>query len=538
MKKILLLNTFLFLIVMDLCAQLRPESTDITIKIRKGESWYGGAVNEGQRMPFLSGYELNLFGDNKGNQTAPLLLSSKGTFIWSEDPFQFGFENNHLVISKATGKVIIDSTGHTLAEAYKAVCKRFFPPGGKLPDTLLFCKPQYNTWIELNYNQNQADILKYAHHIIDNGFPPGVIMVDDGWSPYYGKFSFRVDKFPNPRRMLEELHQMGFKVMLWVSPFISSDSEVFRELLGKRLLLLDNENKTIVNWQKAKSPVIVSWWNGYSAVLDFTNPEAINWYHKQLESMVTGLGVDGFKFDGGDMEYYPASGISYQDATPNKQCELWGTFGNYYPLNEYRAMWKRGGEPLVQRLRDKGHNWEDVQKLIPDMTAAGLLGYQFTCPDMIGGGEIGSFTSIEKIDQVLVVRSAEVSALMPMMQFSVAPWRILDKEYLEAVKKATALRARFTPYIVQLAKESAVSGEPIVRSLEYVFANQGFGKINDQFMLGSKYMVAPMVQNNYKRKVIFPKGTWKGDDGVSIKGPAVKEIQVPIDRLPVFELIK
>lgn len=254
--------------------------------------------------------------------------------------------------------------------------------------------------------------------------------------------------------------------------------------------------------------------------------------------MVTGLGVDGFKFDGGDMEYYPASGISYQDATPNKQCELWGTFGNYYPLNEYRAMWKRGGEPLVQRLRDKGHNWEDVQKLIPDMTAAGLLGYQFTCPDMIGGGEIGSFTSIEKIDQVLVVRSAEVSALMPMMQFSVAPWRILDKEYLEAVKKATALRARFTPYIVQLAKESAVSGEPIVRSLEYVFANQGFGKINDQFMLGSKYMVAPMVQNNYKRKVIFPKGTWKGDDGVSIKGPAVKEIQVPIDRLPVFELIK
>ncbi|MEP6594759.1 MAG: glycoside hydrolase family 31 protein [Ginsengibacter sp.] len=533
MKKTILLSALLLLSNAVTNAQLIQK-----IIIRRGENWYGGAVNEGHKMPFPQGYSLNLFGDNKGNQSSPLLLSSKGTFVWSEEPFQFGLKNNQLIISGAPGKVIIDSNGHTLAEAFERASKRFFPASGKLPDTLLFSRPQYNTWIELVYNQNQEDILKYAHSIIDNGFPPGVLMIDDNWAPYYGKFSFRMDKFSNPVKMINELHSLGFKVMLWVCPFISPDTEIFRELNGKKLLLLDNENNTVVNWEKAHNPAIINWWNGYSAVLDFTNPETVDWYHKQLDLMVNNFGIDGFKFDGGDMEYYPPRAISYKKATPNKHCELWGTFGTYYPLNEYRAMWKRGGQPLVQRLRDKNHSWEDVQKLIPDIITAGLLGYQFTCPDMIGGGEFGSFIGRDKLDQVLVVRSAQVSALMPMMQFSVAPWRILNTEYLDAVKKAVQLRMKFTPYIIELAKKSASSGEPITRSLEYSFPNQGFGKIKDQFMLGEKYMITPAVENAYTRKVIFPKGMWKGDDGKLVNGPATMQIEVPINRLPIFELIK
>jgi len=515
-------------------AKARPDVQSIAIK--KGEKWFGGAVNEAHNMPFPEGYILNLYGDNKGNQSAPLLLSTKGRYVWSEEPFQFEFENNQLIISKSFGKIIIDSNGHSLAEAFKAVSKKFFPAAGKLPDTLLFSRPQYNTWIELTYNQNQVDILKYAHGIIDNGFPPGVLMIDDNWGDYYGKFKFRSDRFSDPKKMVDELHSLGFKVMIWVSPFISPDTEVFRDLLSKKLILLDNENSRITDWQQAEKPAIINWWNGYSAVLDFTNPETIRWYHEQLDSMVYRYGVNGFKFDGGDMEYYPSNVLSYKKVTPNGQCELWGALGNYFPLNEYRAMWK-GGQPLVERLRDKRHNWEDVQKLIPHITAAGLLGYQFTCPDMIGGGEYGSFIGRDKLDIDLVVRSAQISALMPMMQFSVAPWRVLDKEYLNAVKKAVEIRMKYTSYIIQLAKESAVSGEPIVRSLEYAFPNQGYESIKDQFMLGSKYMVAPMIEKAYKRKVIFPKGTWMGDDGKPIKGPIVTEIEVPIGRLPVFERI-
>lgn len=538
MKHFLILSVFFLFININVDAQGKHDPGLKKITIQKGERWFGGAVNEGHKMPFQEGYLLNLFADNKGNQAAPFLISTKGRFVWSEGPFQFSFLNNQLIISKALDKVIIDSSGRTLAEAYKAASKRFFPANGKLPDTLLFTRPQYNTWIELAYNQNQADILKYAHSIIDNGFPPGVLMIDDNWAPYYGKFSFRNDRFPNALKMVEELHSLGFKVMLWVSPFISPDTEVFRELIKKKLVLLDNKNGINLNWEKADEPAIVSWWNGYSAILDLTNPETVNWYRKQLDFMVSAYGIDGFKFDGGDMEYYPANIISYKKVTPNEHCELWGIFGTYYPLNEYRAMWKRGGEPLVQRLRDKKHKWEDVQKLIPHLIIAGLLGYQFTCPDMIGGGEFGSFIGRDKLDQELIVRSAQTSALMPMMQFSVAPWRVLETKYLNAVKKAVEQRTKFTPYINKLIKEAASSGEPPVRSLEYVFPHQGFEGINDQFMLGEKYMIAPMVEKAYKRMVVFPKGIWLGDDGKRINGPGVREIDVPIARLPVFELIK
>ena len=40
-----------------------------------------------------------------------------------------------------------------------------------MSDELLFSQPQYNTWIELNYNQNQADVLKYAQATLDTGYP-------------------------------------------------------------------------------------------------------------------------------------------------------------------------------------------------------------------------------------------------------------------------------------------------------------------------------------------------------------------------------
>jgi alpha-glucosidase len=477
---------------------------------------------------------LNLYGNNRGNQAAPLLLSTNGRFLWSEQPFQFSLSGNQLIV-QSIDNISVERGGATLAEAYQQASKKYFPPSGKLPDTLLMSRPQYNTWIELTYNQNQEDILKYARAIVENGLPPGVLMIDDNWAPYYGNWTFRKDRFPDAKKMMDSLHGMGFKVMVWLCPFISPDTEQFRYLRQKRALLFDNKGDTSLRWKDAKEPLLINWWNGYSAELDFTNPEAVQWFSEQLQKLQTGFGVDGFKLDAGDMEYYPAHALSYRKATPNEQSELWGQFGLQFPLNEYRAMWKRGGEPLVERLRDKLHTWEDLQKLVPNLVAAGLLGYAFACPDMIGGGDFVSFIGRDKLDEDLVVRSAQVHALMPMMQFSAAPWRVLDSSRFAAVKKAVALRMRFTPYIMQLANEAAINGAPIARSMEYVFPHQGFERTKDQFMLGDKIMVAPVMEKGTQRRVRFPKGRWKGEEGAVIKGPGVKTFSVPIDKLLWFE---
>ncbi len=85
------------------------------------------------------------------------------------------------------------------------------------------------------------------------------------------------------------------------------------------------------------------------------------------------------------------------------------------------------------------------------------MGYAFTCPDMIGGGEYLSFRDASKLDEELVVRAAQVHALMPMMQFSAAPWRVLSARNLEIVRSAATLHERLGPEILVLAKQSAVA---------------------------------------------------------------------------------
>jgi alpha-glucosidase len=490
-------------------------------------------------MPFTKEYSMDLYGNNKSNQLAPLLLTSKGQYVWSEEPFAFSVKENLIHITDPFGKVVSGREGKTLAEAQRYCSRTFFPPSGKLPDTLLFAAPQYNTWIELTYHQNQEGILTYARKIIENGLPPGVLMIDDTWQEDYGFWDFHPGRFPDPKAMMDELHAMGFKVMLWMVPFVSADQTLlYLELSRKKAFLLEKQQASDT-WETAKLPMMIRWWNGVSAELDFTNPEAVKWFDKQLDRLVKEYGVDGFKFDAADMNFYPSNALSKEAITPNEHCRLYTQFGLRFPLNEFRACWKMGGQPLAQRLLDKAHDWNDLRKLIPQMITEGLCGYTFSCPDLIGGGQWTTFQEGSKIDMDLMVRSAQVHALMPMMQFSVAPWRVVDTEHMAAIKKSVEIRKEFTPLIMKLARESAETGEPILKSMEYVFPGEGMELIADQFMLGDKLLVAPVVEKGVNsRSVRLPKGTWKADDGKSYKGGKTVSIEVPLDRLPYFEKVK
>ncbi len=487
-------------------------------------SWWSGVVNHAEKMPLKNGYYANLE-SNYGNQVQPLMLSSGGQVIWSESPFEILVKNDTLFIWSADSSLIYSEAGETLKEGFKYASQNYFPPSGNLPDTLLFSKPQYNTWIELMYDQNQKDILDYANQIIANGFPPGVIMIDDNWQEDYGKWEFHPGRFNNPRTMVDSLHKMGFKVMLWVCPFVSPDCDVFRKLRDEGNLLTD----------KNGGVAIVHWWNGHSALLDLSKKDAVQWFKGQLEKLKSDYGIDGFKFDAGDFEFYSDCYSDMKKVNSREHCELFARIGLDYPFNEYRAMWKMGGQPIANRLRDKDHSWADLQKLIPGILVQGIMGYGFACPDLIGGGEYLSFLSTQTIDQELIVRSAQCHALMPMMQFSVAPWRILDDSLLNACRKAVQTREKFIPLILDLTYQSASNGEPVVRPMEYVFPHQGYDNVNDQFMLGDSVLVAPMVEKNkYFKDVILPLGKWEDDLGRIHNGNQKIRIKVRNDRLPYF----
>jgi alpha-glucosidase len=508
--------------------QMPPGETGqvITLTTSTNVAWWAGIIEDGFEMPLAEGYAIDVYGDNHQNQIQPLLLSNQGDVIWSDEPFKLQVhEGQRAQVDWQGASIFRAKPGDSLRDAFLYASREYFPPSGRTPDERLFSSPQYNTWIELMYDQNQAGILKYAQGILDHGFPPGVLMIDDNWQEDYGKWDFKRGRFSDPKAMIAALHADGFQVMLWMCPFISPDCDVYRDLAKQQLLVKDDSGE----------PAIVRWWNGASALLDFTNPKAVEWFRSRLDYLQTTYHVDGFKFDGGDSSFY--RGITtLQPMSPNAQTELYGRIGLNYPLNEYRAMWKMGGQPLGERLSDKAHSWTDLQRLIPDMILEGLMGYAFSCPDMIGGGEFTSFLPGKIIDQELIVRSAQCQALMPMMQFSVAPWRVLDQPHLSAVLKAVQVREEHKNYIWKLVKQAAITGEPVVRSLEYVFPHQGYERVKDQFMLGDQILVAPVLEKGaHQRKIIMPNGKWKGFDGKVYQGPATFTVIVSDDALCYFQ---
>lgn len=526
MKQSLL--TFVLLLPLTLNEINAQAIFETEIPFQEGECWWGGAVGRGALMPYAGPTgEFDLATDNAGNQIVPLLISNRGRFIWSEKPFKFEIKERSLVIRSYFGIVEPVLAGRTLREAYMGACAKHFAPSGKLPDELMFSAPQYNTWIELGYDPTQQGVTDYAKAIIAAGLPPGVLIIDDGWQRCYGCFEFKPDRFPDPKGMVAELHGMGFRVMVWVTPFVSPDSPVYRDLQRRGYL---------VKRKGTGNPAIIEWWNGHSASYDMTIPDAKTYFTSQLRRMQTDYGIDGFKFDGGDNKFYNTAQIENRakDAVSTDHTHAWAQIGLEFPLHEYRACWMMGGQPVAQRLANREHSWEGVATLVPDALAAGLLGHAYVCPDMVGGGNLESFAG-GQVDEKIIVRSAQIHALMPMMQFSVAPWRVLSAENMALVKQAVELRAKMAPYILECAKNAAQTGEPIVRHLEYVFPGEGFADCNDQYMLGERYMVAPVTTANDYRDVRLPKGRWRDDTGQTFRGGTSISIKVPPGRVPYFE---
>ena len=75
-----------------------------------------------------------------------------------------------------------------------------------------------------------------------------------------------------------------------------------------------------------------------------------------------------------------------------------------------------------------------------------------------------------------------------------------------------------------------------MRFMEYEFPNQGLEKITDQFMLGSKFLIAPVLeQGKTTRTVHIPAGRWKNRNGEVIEGGCACEMTARIDELIILE---
>ena len=523
-----------------------------TVKMTAGENWWGAANFFGTKMPFTEKTDLkiDLRKDNYHNQCASLLLSDRGRVIWADAQALFTLKNGEITV-ESDSEIVVTKGGDSLPEAYRFAMRKWFPASGKMPDPLFFSAPQINTWIELTYHQNEKDILGYAKSMVDNGVPAGVLMIDDTWQAGYGDWRFEPTRFKDPKGMMDKLHAMGYKVMLWMCPYVGMDLPSFRRVAWgtnpddvrgypvKGGFLAEKGKRPVANGRvEAKA---CRWWNGYSAFLDFSHPNANAWFTEVLDGLVRDFGVDGFKLDGADLTAYNLKTCEALDpkATNGSLNNGYAAYALKYPFCEIRNLWRLQQMPVVVRLHDKPHTWEALRRITADMIAAGVIGQPFICPDMVGGGEWTTFIPGSPFEPDLFVRSAQIHALCPMMQFSASPWRVLDAEKQQIVRDTVALRQKFAPMFVELAKKAATDGEPILRGLEYNYPNQGYASVIDEFMMGTDLLVAPQMEKDATtRDVVIPPGTWKADDGTTVVGPKTITVKTPLARLPHFVRVK
>ncbi len=505
-----------------------------TLHFLHDELWYGGAVAYGEKFPMTSEsvFSLDLTLNRTYNQVNPIFLSSKGRYIWMGDGGKISFDSGTIVVQGPiveTGK-----EGTTLKEVATAAAMKYYKPTGTTPDVRAFDGPQYCSWVVLLWHQNQEEILKYAHSIVDKGYKPGLFIIDDTWQRNYGVWEFDANTFPDPHAMMKELQDMGFLISMWMCPYVSLDAPylspgIFEHIREKRVIM------------DGKRPHICCWWEGFSAQLDFTGPTAKEWLNEQTKRLEREYGVVGYKLDGGDPPYM---GENYPNA--NLHNSLWiESIDN--PLKEARSCWKLAGQPIIQRLSDKCHLWRSppdqelvlgLSSLLPSIMTQGLIGYYYGCADMVGGGSSADFIDKSKLDNELIIRWCQASVLFPMVQFSYDVWNHPEGGLAECCKKAIDLRTELTPYIVQLLKEASVTGVPAVRYMEYQFPNQGLGCVNDQFMLGDKYLVAPVLEKGARsRTVLFPSGKWRDLEDGKIYDGGTAVVNAPMEKLPIFEKI-
>jgi alpha-glucosidase (family GH31 glycosyl hydrolase) len=191
--------------------------------------------------------------------------------------------------------------------------------------------------------------------------------------------------------------------------------------------------------------------------------------------------------------------------------------------------------PIFFRQWDKSTNWSyanGLKSVIPGLLSLSLTGYPFVLPDMICGN---AYT--ENADAELMIRWTQLNALLPAMQFSLAPWDY-GEECAEICRRYTELHLEFTPLILKLAAEAARSGQPIVRPVAWLDPkDEGLLLCDDEFLLGDELLVAPVVHpGQIARDIYLPTGSWSDHrTGRIAQGPTVlKEYPAPLDQLPIF----
>ena len=493
--------------------------------------------------------------------TVPFAVSSLGYgFLWNNPAVgRCSFGNNYTEgVAEATKEM---DYWITVAERPKALLENYTAVTGRAPQMpedlmgLWQCKLRYRT---------QKEVLEVAHKCKENGVPIDCIVIDFFHWTVQGDYKFDETYWPDPKAMIDELHEMGIKVVVSVWPSVDKRSEHFYEML-ERGLLIKTERGGLQTYD----------YQGDCTELDATNPETREYIWEICKKNYYDLGIDMFWLDNSEPDYvkYDFDYYRYYLGTALSCSNI---YPQYYSRVFYDHMVKESDKPVVNLLRSA---WAGSQKYGNVVWSGDVPSTFEAFADQIAAGlnmglagipwwttDIGGFMTDDVKDpdfRELLIRWYEFAVFSPVLRmhgdrgpYDIPPLDNRDfgggylhtgqdnelwsygEENFKIMRDQLSLRHSLKPYIKSLYEEASANGSPLIRTLFYEFPeDKKAWEVYDEYMFGSKYLVAPILHlHEFEREVYLPEGTWKEiRSGKVYMGGQVIKADAPIEAIPVFE---
>ena len=468
-------------------------------------------------------------------KNVPFLVSSRGYGIFVDSVSRVNFDmafSNHSVFSLIVPDSALDYYV-IVGPDLKSVVSRY---AGLVSFPTLPPKWAFGLWMSSGFKDDNADqVLRRARELREHAVPCDVLHLDCYWQRF-GRWSEMLwDKaaFPDPEGMLRQVKALGFKVCLWMNPYLGTESERFVEGSQKGYLLKTPRGDAYVCalWGKSHPPV---------GIIDVTNPAAAAWFGDMLRPLLR-MGVDVFKTDFG--EGVPADAVAhngmagerlhnlypllYNDLVARVTAEETGRAGLVWGRSSYAG----GQRHAAQWSGDPNCTYPAMASTLRGGLSMAMCGHAFWSHD------IGGFHRQPTPD--LYARWAQFGLLSPLSRAhgmtSRLPWDY-GEPALTIFREAVRLRYRLLPYIYTTASLAVETGLPVMRPMVLEFPDDPMTYTLDlQYMFGADLLVAPVYNGSGRRPVYLPAGRWADFwTHEVIAGPQARWIEAPLDRLPLY----
>ena len=407
----------------------------------------------------------------------------------------------------------------------------------------LFGKWAYGFWQCKNRYDSQAEILGIAKKYRDLHIPADNIVQDWFWWNVMGEPVFN-KHYPDPKGMIDDLHQDHFHIMFSYWAFFQKGSPVYEDM-NKRGYFID---RTI-------TPVFHS---AGLALYDAFNPEARQYYWGLLNKLYQ-MGADAWWLDSDEPETeHRETNIL---ATDQVALGSGADYSNMFPLLHTAGVYEgqraasdqkrvfilsRSAFAGIQRNAvaswsgDVESNWLSFRRQIPAGLNFELSGIPYWTTD------IGGFVSGNPDDpsyRELFIRWFEYGTFCPI--FRVHGTRTTNTNELwsygpeaqEILTSFDRLRYRLMPYIYSVAWMTTSKGYTPMRPLVMDFRTDVTAQnVADQFSFGPSILVNPVTEAGAtSRHLYLPDARWYDFwDGTSQAGGKWIDASAPLNRIPLY----